>query len=900
MNPGPGVRLPSPTQPPKYFGPKGTQPEDFPTGHIQAYLKQRKARGLMSDSSPQQAADPPPSPPPRRAEAGALPGVALPPVTSEVLKGLTPSVRIASYYSPKAFGVGMKEVATGVHPPPVAAKGTPRAEEAAHTEQYLVVPRLPLEHFDDPQFETHTPAEWVQLGQAEGGTPALSKYYESGEMVWAPCRVIGYNEEEAQYEVKWDATNKVKLVNRLNLRFEAEDRDRFEERIQVAEALRERQHAKCRLQRYVDEVEQEPVRPPSEECVAHILRCVAEQVPVDHLSKLEECVEEMHSEYKRAVKFSTTKYEMMDESEASRFKRMSLPLEPPPPPCPSIAQLSMPEPRMDFQACNNAIRSNLFAANEQVTKTIQQIGEAYDDVRGKLFVDVGLDEDGKYLGPVSIAAFTQRQKDHVVRLLEILHIDWRGEALHGVVNHLEDIFDFKQYSYEAYKGTHLYRFLRMVTLIMGQHLRELMERSIDRLVDFFEETVNSKSSPGPVFQVSLCLKNNRVVFEPTLEEVRDTVTSAMDQIFIDAAKIMKIDSEVFPIMELPADALATVSPQEAHLVAKKEKLLEMLDHAMEGPKALQASYTDFDELVQTDVATYRNQTPETCTTKEKCQEMAEKYQQLGAAAVVRSENEVTFSLLNVNCRALKQDIEEKALQLSNATLDQLVEILRGKNRHVHTEYQTIYDRVQEQPTNPEELTELKEYVASRETVFEELDDIVSEVNDTIGIFSECNYITPDDVLDHTCESNVWPSRITETVKDAQMQLEVEKQRFIEELRQNQSDFEKELDRTSEKAKNIAAEDSLEKVADVYEAVLDMEDKVVDLEKKAELYQSHETLLGFPPTEYPAINDIVNDFQPFAKLWRTAGMFNECYPQWMDGAFFEIDTLYSSVCSGRSG
>ena len=81
---------------------------------------------------------------------------------------------------------------------------------------------------------------------------------------------------------------------------------------------------------------------------------------------------------------------------------------------------------------------------------------------------------------------------------------------------------------------------------------------------------------------------------------------------------------------------------------------------------------------------------------------------------------------------------------------------------------------------------------------------------------------------------------------------------------------------------------MDKVVDVYEQVLDMEDKFIELEKLAELYQSHETLLGFPQTEYPAIIEIGNEFAPYAKLWRTAGLFNENYPQWMDGAFFEID------------
>jgi len=196
-------------------------------------------------------------------------------------------------------------------------------------EQDLIVPKLPLEHFDDTEFERLTPAEWLKLGAADGGTPAVSKYYEGGELVWAPCRVIGYDDASGEYTVQWDATNKTKTVKRLNLRFEAENPELFEVRAKAAVDRRARQYDSCRMQRYVDEVDQQPVRPPSEDRVSHILRCVAAQVPVEHLPVLEECVEEMNTEYRRAVKHATIKYEMLDPAEKDRLARMSLPEEPP-------------------------------------------------------------------------------------------------------------------------------------------------------------------------------------------------------------------------------------------------------------------------------------------------------------------------------------------------------------------------------------------------------------------------------------------------------------------------------------------------------------------------------------------------------------------------------------------
>ena len=44
------------------------------------------------------------------------------------------------------------------------------------------------------------------------------------------------------------------------------------------------------------------------------------------------------------------------------------------------------------------------------------------------------------------------------------------------------------------------------------------------------------------------------------------------------------------------------------------------------------------------------------------------------------------------------------------------------------EYSAILQRVQEEPVNPEELVALRQYVAGTKEKFEELDQIVDEVN----------------------------------------------------------------------------------------------------------------------------------------------------------------------------
>ena len=106
-----------------------------------------------------------------------------------------------------------------------------------HKYQLLVVNQMPLEHFDSHEYDKRTPEEWVAMGAEDGGTRALSKYFENGELVWAPCRVVAYDpvhvdqksgDTSEQYEIVWQATNNRKWVKRLNLRFEGEDAQLFD------------------------------------------------------------------------------------------------------------------------------------------------------------------------------------------------------------------------------------------------------------------------------------------------------------------------------------------------------------------------------------------------------------------------------------------------------------------------------------------------------------------------------------------------------------------------------------------------------------------------------------------------------------------------------------------------
>jgi len=766
-----------------------------------------------------------------------------------------------------------------------------------HNYQLLVVNQMPLEHFDSHEYDRRTPEEWVAMGAEDGGTRALSKYFENGELVWAPCRVVTFDpvhvdqksgDTSEQYEIVWQATNNRKWVKRLNLRFEGEDAQMFDRRVCEAQQRKIDKEAQSRLVRYVDEVPQAAVRPLNENRVGEILSSVSDEVPQDFVPMLEGCVEEMHHEYNRAVKYSTVKYQMMNQQERERLHSMELPAEISNPTVPHFGQVQLPPDALDFHACQAAIHTNLFQSHEAVALALQKIFVTYSAVEEHVFLEVGPTSEGN-TDPVEVDEFRERQLKHNESVIQSLSIDWRGEVVHTVVNYLEELFDFNQYSYEAYRDTRLYRFLKFVACVMGQQLRELEENTLAKLIEYIDFVLDDPKAPGPVFNVKLVMIDDEPQFTPPLEEVMGSILGVFDDTFFWGTQMLRIDKEVFPIMELSDEPLPGATPSEPELQDMRKALAAKLQSAMEGAVQLKKTYLDkFEPLINTDVNKFRADGIQNFSNNEQCQAAIDEYKSFAGASMDWSGDVVDYALVRVNCSELKASISEKAHDLACATLDILVGLLKTKNEYVHSEYNVIFDRVHEQPTTPEELTELKNYVESRAEKFAELENLVEEVNQTLVIFQDSHFLVPDDVFEKCCASNEWPSKIHEEVKDGQMRLEEEKLQFIEKLRANQEKFVETLDKVEEDVKAFQTLDSLDKVADIYEQVQNIEEMLETLESQSELYQSHEELLGFPKTESPQIQELRETFQPYAKLWRSAGLFAEQQPQWMDGSFPDID------------
>lgn len=102
---------------------------------------------------------------------------------------------------------------------------------------------LPLEYYtivDDEELDPEKIFLKYKDPNNEKHIRGFSKWFDNnGTFQWRTCEVVRFNKEEEKFEIKWEHNQKEKKVTRVNLRFEGEDKNEYERKLEKAEQFRE-------------------------------------------------------------------------------------------------------------------------------------------------------------------------------------------------------------------------------------------------------------------------------------------------------------------------------------------------------------------------------------------------------------------------------------------------------------------------------------------------------------------------------------------------------------------------------------------------------------------------------------------------------------------------------------
>ena len=85
---------------------------------------------------------------------------------------------------------------------------------------------MPLELFDNTDYERYSPEKWVKTGGKKGAR-ARAKFFTGEQWEWLPCHVLAWNAETQLFTVAFSKTD-VKFLKRLSILFDEDDKVKFE------------------------------------------------------------------------------------------------------------------------------------------------------------------------------------------------------------------------------------------------------------------------------------------------------------------------------------------------------------------------------------------------------------------------------------------------------------------------------------------------------------------------------------------------------------------------------------------------------------------------------------------------------------------------------------------------
>lgn len=655
---------------------------------------------------------------------------------------------------------------------PMGATGGAAGFEAEDTEAEAIEGALPptsfmpLEIFDSPDFEPlGNLEEWELIdAKAEAGAPvcARSRYHEtatSGCETWQPCEVLSYsrvdrtpgsNNATAQFLIRW-LDGKQKWATRFNVLFDGEEEDKLLERREAARRLRAEVEAAGRYRLFANEkghlgaaassmtedleastgkrVMGEPAKaaadgssPPGSPPPKRYSRLG----PLQQARLLDELRAEARDEYDAAMRRAQLDYKML----SADFNRQVGPLAlaaPAVPVVPESGVIQVAEEKASFEATRGAIDATLFVAKLPLLGCWREAFQECAWMRepAHLLFDAAPTAIER---PAPLPLFAGSQEARLRAMTERLKTQWVLAEEAVVERTVGDANLTAGLGADEYDGSLVQRLLRQVTQLMQDELQRMVLASVQAMLALLgecatppaeldteaEKWVHALPPATPaLLQVALRLVDGELVFQPSLDELRHELARTMRALLSETAGVPQLQPGSFVRYSLPEAWLGTLRTDDERFVHAQAQLHVLLDASLQRPLQLhQMLLTEFAELASLDEATYLDELQQQKLELEGYGAAITKWRNTAQRAGAACPADVHCRLLLVQCSELKEALAEKARALAVGVGGLVAKELLAISEEISSKYETIHSKLAVSSTNAEEVTAMKEYLAS--------------------------------------------------------------------------------------------------------------------------------------------------------------------------------------------
>eukprot|EP00599_Poterioochromonas_sp_BG-1_P008225 CAMPEP_0173135378 /NCGR_PEP_ID=MMETSP1105-20130129/1860_1 /TAXON_ID=2985 /ORGANISM="Ochromonas sp., Strain BG-1" /LENGTH=4194 /DNA_ID=CAMNT_0014047373 /DNA_START=78 /DNA_END=12662 /DNA_ORIENTATION=- len=833
------------------------------------------------------------------------------------------------------------------------------SEELMRDPEYLKIDqsKLPLEMFDNVELEAldRTPEEWVATNST-----ASTPYYHSGEWIWRPVAVKGFDPIAKEYNVHFLPNGIMKKVKRLNLQFDIENADKFKARRNMAESARTEAKQIMRLDFFVEQQPTNEIRIISKKSIHKIHERIIDGLPInipfpDPDTRVGKVLRNLTGDIihfytrtmKRTVLYAKLSGPFQKIDAIARCKQLRLPGPPVKPAVPRYGKVHCPDyPFYErVQRIENlhysSIREVLNVYRWLHNKWIQtfQFYNFYDDKLANLTL------------PCPLKQFKDLQTEKLEDMIKVLQKDFHRAFMDQFMDWVQDVYDFFQSNLNVYLHSALHKLFRVLDLKLGTFLRSILLSSLNtwqNLVTQYTDIQESerirlpqtKDEGGndeekgidetepieieeddliarirkrlslrrteltfpiqprtPLFQVELVLTGDRIVLEPSLEDMQVCFIQLIDKMIIAMRSFYSIDKDTMSLLILEPRILFNVgagdplfSDVDTAIRKTKATINDRLQKSMIAPTKLCKMFNEYAWLVRDDVNDYlenymaRDPPP---TAADYSEELEKLNRAMEEVTELSFSNE-NFYLVNLSTETISALLISRARELRDGLSQIIANECRQNNVAVIDQYNAILDRIAEKPANEKQLADLRDFIETSKTTVAELKKTVSDIRGTLKLLEKYNIPLTVEDMGLSWSTLEYPSKVEHSGKEVEIALEADKIRMMDRLALQKDQFEKTIEQLGNEVKAGMLLDDYNDREKVVEKINALMDSIHDAKRKGEDFNMREKVFGFAPTDYVILEQYEEKLMPIYKLWNMVSDFYNSKNDWLNGDFKELE------------
>ncbi|OMJ85003.1 hypothetical protein SteCoe_13780 [Stentor coeruleus] len=742
--------------------------------------------------------------------------------------------------------------------------------------------------------EKKSPFQWLQFYREKPPPHGKSPIFEQGVYRWEDIELLGY--ENNKFKVRVVKTDAIKRVQRLAIRFNDEDESEFEARVSQARELQGYFESEMRFLDCIDDVSAEKVSELSRDIKYKIIHKAQATYKAgrdkDQTESIKVLMKVVEDEYVRSMKKWIILLRMRDPNNDGEFIAKRIVIRRPKYIAPYYGTLRIPmHPYIKNRKKVEEIHWYRMPEVVQVNKITAAKCYSFLEYR---FLEIEFPHM-----PMELNALYNVEKNHFMAIRQQIAIHWREFLISETQDKMAEKYNFFAVDSEEYENSELHNVLRRIDLIVNTYVRAFSSKSISDWVGFIS-SFSQEFSKGRLFDQPLIIlhlsmerltktttkdekavEEGRIDFKPTINKAQNFILECIDWIIEGTNKISKLECELVPFMNIDKTPSFELLETNQKIVWARSEIGKYLEYYSREPLELLKNYKQFEWIGKLKIKEYMKGLYEEQPSISKLREEMLRFKNAKEDVLLMSNDIVNFKFFQVHCLKLKENITVKIEKGMKTLLDKIAKFCADEVQSIHTEYTFTCDRILNEPKNEDELFELKQFAKNIKVKGAELIKKEKDVLKHTAILDDYQFSLDKDVSVKLLECKIWPTELDRSLKEGLSRLSIDEDKFREKLEKEKDIWYRETVLLQQSFDLVQQFSDYNNYTSSFDDVKKLESNLKIAMNKMISFNNREVLFELMLSDKSDLQKMMDDFEPFNKLWTNVYEFKGTYQEIMN-------------------